>query len=342
MENFDENVYDRVVVNSDPDFIENDSGNVSASYVILCEQNFDNENSRMYEQKIAGISLAEWVSMACETKPTFLTIDKNEKLVNFIKPCLSEKDYLVVLYADTPLVSKTHLKDLLCYVDRKRLNVCKLKRGFILKNSYAKQVDDFYFGLVYDLSTNDFFQVKTFNDIDKVKSTLESRMFNYHKKNGVFFENQNTTVVDANVKIGKGSFISAGSTILDGSVIGENVFIGNNVYISNSNIWVGSKVFSKSVIENSIVKDNSKIGLDSLLSYSVISSETEIGVSSRFVKSAIGENCIIGNFCNFENANVLNGAKIGSYSAVIGENVTINIEEKAVISAGSKIVKKEE
>lgn len=342
MENFEENVYDRVIVNSDPDFVENDSGDVSASYVILCEQNYDNENSRMFEQKIAGISLAEWVSMACEKKPTFITINKNEKFMNIIRPCLSDKDYLVILYADTPLVSKTHLKDLLCYVDRKRLNVCKLKRGFILKNSYAKQVDEIYFGLMYDLATNDFFQVKSFADIDKVKGTLENRMFNFHKKNGVFFENQNTTNVDANVKIGKGSFISAGCSILAGSVIGENVFVGSNTMISNSNIWVGSKIGSKCIVENSIIKENSKLGMDSLVYYSVLSQESEIGISSRLIKSAVGENSKIENFCSLQNANILNRAKIGTFSAIIGEDVTINIDEEAVILAGSKIVKKEE
>jgi 6-phosphofructokinase 1 len=49
---------------------------------------------------------------------------------------MGETEYTVVLYANTPLVSKTHLKDLLEYVSIKRLNVCKLKKGFILKNDY--------------------------------------------------------------------------------------------------------------------------------------------------------------------------------------------------------------
>lgn len=342
MENENTDIYNRVVVNSDPDFVENENADISVSFVILCEQNFDNEINRIYEQKVAGISLAEWVAMACESKPNIVYINSNDNFLNVIRPCLTDKDYLVVLYGDTPLVSKTHLKDLLCYVSRKGLNVCKLKRGYILKNSFVKQADNLYFALNYDLETNDFFQVKSYSDIDKVKGTLENRMFNYHKKNGVFFEDQKTTTIDANVKIGRGSYISAGSFVLSGSMIGENVFVGESTIIKNSNIWIGSKVSPKCIIENSIVKENVKIGLDSLISYSVLSGESEVGISSKLIKSTLGENSKVENFCMLQNASILDRAKIGTFSAIIGDGVTINIEKDSEILAGSKVVKKEE
>ena len=341
MEDYKNNIYDRVIVNNHHDFIENDDNDVSANYVILCEENTDSELPKaIYEYTISGLSLAEWVAMACESKPSYVTVYKGEKFLNSIKPYIGDKEYTVVLYADTPLVSKTHLKDLLGFVSRKRLNVCKLKRGFILKNDYIAEVDEIYSSLVYDLSSNDFFEVKTFNDIDKVKGTLQRRMFNYHKKNGVIFESQENTIIDANVKIGYGSIIAGGVSLLQNTVIGKNVTIDANAVINNSKIEDNSKVSMGTIIENSILKNNTSVGSGAIINYSVVGENVMIGVGTRVVSSALKNNSSVNNFSCLENVNVLENAKVGKGSMIIGEGLTVAVEENSEVQSGTKIIKK--
>jgi len=341
MEDFKDNVYDRVIVNNDRDFIENDNVDVSATYIVLCEDNYENNvNKAMYDYKVSGLSLAEWVAMACESRPVFITINKNEKFLNLIKPYMENNDYTIVLYADTPLVSKTHLKDLLGYVERKRLNVCKLKRGYILKNEYISQVDEIYSSLVYDLSSNDFFQVSNFNDVEKIRETLESRMFGFHKKNGVIFYNQDSAIVDANVQIGYGTKIAGGSSLLKNSLIGKNVDIQANAVIINSKIGDGVTIGASCLIENSIVKSGSVLRPQTLLSHSVIGESVIIGIGSKIVSSAVKDNVGIGDFCNIESINVLENVKIGVASTIVGVDVVAAIDENSVIQAGAKIIRK--
>ena len=95
------------------------------AYVLLCENN--NDDGEIYNNLVCGISIADWVAMACETKPVFLNISKDDNILDIIRPYANQREYIVALYANTPLITKTHLRDLIGYVQRKRFNVCNCR-----------------------------------------------------------------------------------------------------------------------------------------------------------------------------------------------------------------------
>ncbi|MBQ8425806.1 MAG: hypothetical protein IJX17_07335 [Clostridia bacterium] len=341
MENYKNDIYDRVIVNYDHDFVENDDNGATASYVILCEFDAQNDFSKpIYDLNVLGLSFYDWVAMACDTKPARVHTSKDEKFINLIKPYMGGFDYTVVLYADTPLVSKSHLKDLIGFVSRKGLNVCKLKRGYILKNEYVSEVEDIYSSLVYDLSSNDFMQVKSLSDFDNVKDILEKRIFNHFKKNGVTFSNQNTTTIDANVSISSGCVIGGNVSIINNSTIGENVIIETGAVVSNSKIENNAIIGTGANVSSSVVKTGAEIKTDSSVVSSVLGQNSKVGIGSRVVKSAINDFAKVDDFVNLKNVNVLNGATVGAGSIIIGDGVVVAIEEDSTINAGTKLVKK--
>lgn len=336
MENMKERI---IVVNSEPDFVPNDNSDILANYIILCENEGDDQSKEIYNSKVCGITIAKWVAMACESKPIFLNVSSEENILDLLRPYANEKEYIVVLYANTPLITKTHLKDLLGYVSRKRFNACKLKRGYIIKSEYVLDADALYSNFAYDLSTNDFFEVKTISDVEMVRLSLEKRMFSYHLKNGVSFDNQNSTIIDATIKIGSDSIIGSGATIINNSTIGNNVTIGTNVIIDNSIIGDNCEIKSGAIVKNSIVKEDSQIFESACIVHSVIGENTKVGIKSNIIDTAIESGAILGNFVNVDTASILNGAEIGKFSNIAGIGVTVVIEENAKLEAFSNVVK---
>ena len=63
-----ENESSVVVLNEQPEFSTETEENYDANYFILCEESDSREH--FYESKVAGMSLLDWVSRACATKPS--------------------------------------------------------------------------------------------------------------------------------------------------------------------------------------------------------------------------------------------------------------------------------
>ena len=202
-----------VVLNEQPEFSASSEEEVSANYFILCEENAETALSKnVYDFKIAGMSILNWVVRACETQPVILKVSEGDDVLSAIKPHIGGAEYSVVLYANTPLVNKGHLKDLLCYVSRKRMNACKLKKGYVFKNEYISHVDEIYSIDTHDFASNDFYEVKNYDDLSYVQDILSKKVINYHKKNGVYFDNPNFVTIDATTDIGYASTIASGLT----------------------------------------------------------------------------------------------------------------------------------
>ena len=179
-----------VVLTEQPEFSVCGNDDVSASYFILCEEDVDSILSKEVQNyKIAGMSVLNWVVRVCESQPTILNIKTGDNVLDVIKPYINDAEYSVVLYANTPLLNKGHIKDLLGFVARKHMNVCKLKRGYVFKNEYISEVREIYSIDTYDFASNDFFEIKNYDDLDYAREVLQKKVIDYHKKNGVYFEN---------------------------------------------------------------------------------------------------------------------------------------------------------
>lgn len=244
------------IVNEEPEFCEGQRANVLVDYFILCEEGSKLFGKNIYELEVCGMNLVNWVARACEHRPRVINVRSGDDALavvrNYINP---EAEYSVVLYADTPLVNKSHILDLVEFVDRRRMNVCKLKRGFVLKNEYIKYNDEFYSIDEYDFASNDFMQVTNEDDFSEVKSALSKKVIDFHKRNGVYFENENTVSIDSNVQIGKNTKLASGVSIIRGAVVSENCVIDKNVKVSGSTVGEKVKIGHNSLVVDSIVKN---------------------------------------------------------------------------------------
>lgn len=328
-----------VVLNEQPEFSSAEQEDVSASYFVICE---DVENSQfgqnVYDYKVAGMSLVNWVVRACDSAPVILKASPEDSVLDIIKPYLNGSEYSVVLYASTPLLNKGHIKDLLGFVSRKHMNACKLKKGYVLKNDYIVGVDDLYSIDTYDFASNDFFEVKNYGDLSLVQELLEKKVLSYHKKNGVYFENESQVAVDATVEIGYASVVSAGARILNHSSIATNAKIGANSVISNSKLGEDVVVGLGAIVESCVIKDGVEIGDGVVLKNSVVGNNVVIGTGSVVLDSGIKDEAKLCDLVKMTSVRLGENVHVGKLAQISGgENPTI-IMKNTLVGSNVSIV----
>lgn len=320
-----------VIIDRQPEFKAEVKNNVSATYFILLENEKYFNGKEICDYKICGVSVANWVARACESKPVFLRVNAGDDIISLIRPYAKGTDYSVVLYANTPLLSKNHLRDLLEYVSIKRLNVVKLAKGFVLSNEHISRADEIFSVDTYDFSTNDFFEVSDLDDLELAQKEIFARLIKFHHKNGVVFENANSSYVDATCKLGANSWIGAGVSITENSVIDEECSVGQNSMIKNSILGKNVKVGSGVCIFGSVIKDNTVIEDGAVIKSSVVGKDCYVGDCTKILSSGIKDGVNIGEGGEINCARIASGVKVGMNCKVLGD---IN---PAVILAGAVI-----
>ena len=326
-----------VVLNEQPEFCACDGEKVSASYFVLCEED-DSSSQNLYDYKLAGMSLANWVVRVCETQPTILKVAKNHNVLDVIRPYISGSGYSVVLYANTPLVSKGHIADLLGFVSRRRMNVCKLKKGYVFKNDYIKNIDEIYSIDTYDFASNDFFEVKSFEDLSYAQRVLFGKVMCYHKKNGVLFENEQTTTIEATADIGYASFVSSGVSVLNHTSLGQNCKVGTNSVVSGSKIGEDVVIGKNVVIEDCVINDGVVIENGAVLKNSVIGNNSKIGMCAKLVGAYIKNAGKISDFVELSNARICENVVVGKGSKIYGEKSNSVVLQNSIIGANVVII----
>ena len=314
-----------VVLNEQPEFIAFSNDEVSANYFVLCENSHKQGlNKPVQEYTIAGMSVLNWVVRACEKEPIVLNVPEDVDVLEIVKPYVKTAEYSVVLYADTPLVNKGHIKDLLSFVARKQMNACKLKRGYVFKNDYIANVDEIYSIDTYDFATNDFFEINTLEDLTFVQNSLLKKVIVFMQKNGVYFENSAMVTVDALTDIGYGTSVAPNASIIGGSSIACNSKIGANSLISGSKIGNNVHIGRGVMIVGSIVKDGTYIEDGSIIKDSVIGENCAISFACKIVASGLKNNVKVGKLavvsdCKFaeplhieDNATIIKNKKVGN------------------------------
>ena len=109
----------------------------------------DNEayktTKKSYEHELFGKTILDWVKVAVSgTSIKEVKANKTDDVLTTIKPHLSDKKYTVVLYSDTPLLTKKTFLEVLEYVKIKELSTLKLTRGFVFETEYIKNIDKIY------------------------------------------------------------------------------------------------------------------------------------------------------------------------------------------------------
>lgn len=319
------------IINEEPEFCEGQKANVLVKFFILCEEK-KVLGQNIHECEICGTSLLNWVVRVCENKPKILKLEKDADIISTIRPYVDyQADYSVVLFADTPLINKAHLDDLIEFVDRKRMNVCKLKRGFVFKNEYIQCNDEFYSIDEYDFASDDFFIVEDSESLGLARNHLSKRVIEYHKRNGVQFENENTVIIDANVQIGEYSKIASGVSIVKGAQIASHCAIERNTVISGSTIGFNSRIGDNSSIIDSIVKNAVFVGSNAMIKDSVIGNNAIIELGAKIISSSLRESVILKSFVTIDEGRIGEGSIIHKHSRILG------LTDRSVIGAGTEI-----
>ncbi len=336
METLTETISSVIVVNDEPEFIADSQEKIDANTIILCEEKTFGGDRNIFEYEILGKSILSWVERVCDVTPIVLRISEDEDFLTLIKPYLKDKEYTVVLYANTPLISKSHLSDIFSFAKRKRLAVCKLKKGYIMSTAYAKSADEILSVDSYDVASNDFFEVNSPEDFVEVSEVLKSRLIAHHLGSGT--EIACSVSLDADVLVGENSKILPGAVLSSGSTVGAEVVIGENAIIRNSKIGDGTAVGAGAIIQDSILKNNVKIEAGAVIKHSVVGDNSDVNVGASLVDSAIKSNVIVDSNACLDKVCVEDNAEIGKLSRLAGGKDALLIEAGRKVEAGKTII----
>ena len=244
--------------------------NVSPEYM-RASQNLDNDvaviilkvhnpafatTARSYDIKIWGRTAPEWLSLAFDTCPiTQVECGMEADILSVVKPHLTDKAYTAVFYADTPLITRKTFLSIMDYVKTKRMNVAKLKRGYVFVTDYVKNATNIYATQSIYCDETDFVPMYNLSDLAVVTDVLHNRIIDFHRESGVLIVDAASTFIDADVVIGKNVTIYPNNTISGLSVLTDSITLNPGNIIINSKIDANS-VLTASVVENSELKPN--------------------------------------------------------------------------------------
>lgn len=332
MEVIEEVKTNAVIIDSEPEFVSGADENVSANFFVLCEDSMnENTHQNIYEYEICGESLLSWVQRACITRPMVLRSANEDEVISLIRPYISNAEYSVVLYANTPLVNKQHLIDLLSFVKRRHMSACKLKKGFVFRNDFIKTVNEIFSVDEYDFSSGDFYEVNNFESLEVARQVLTNRLVEFYYGKGVVFENPENLSIDADSEIGYSSKIGNNVSVHKKTKIGSNCIVSNSCALSNSKIDDDVILNENVIIEGCVIKQGAKIGAGSILKNAVIGENVSVGSGVKIYKSKIDDDGTIEDFATIVKAQLNHGVTVKAGAQVVSGDSAILIDENSII-----------
>ena len=179
-----------------------------------------------------------------------------------------------------------------------------------------------------------------------MNNRLKRKILKKHIKNGVIIEDEASTYISEDVKIGKGTIIYPNTTIKNNVVIGEDCTIGPNSYIREGCILANKvKIGSFVEIKKALIGEGTKVPHLSYMGDCVIGKQTNIGCGTitcnydgfNKSKTIIGDNCFIGS-----NVNLVAPVKIGDHAFIAaGSTITDDVPKEALAIARQRQTNKE-
>jgi bifunctional N-acetylglucosamine-1-phosphate-uridyltransferase/glucosamine-1-phosphate-acetyltransferase GlmU-like protein len=240
--------------------------------IILLNDNKSFKTSKKsYKLKIFGKSMIDYVRMAVEGADVIeVEASRDDDVLSLVKPHLTDKKYTVVLYADTPLLKRKTLLDVLEYVTIKRLSAVKLTRGYVFENSYLKDVEKIYNPQPAYFDEEDFIAAYNLKQLAMIGDIMKNRILSFHMKNGVRILDTANTYIDAEVNIES-----------------EVVIYPNNYIYGKSYIEKGVKLRENNVIKDSYILEKAEV------------------TASHIHKSVVGKKCGVGPFAYLHGESVM-------------------------------------
>lgn len=225
--------------------------------VLLVENNRLNEG---YSLNMFGKQMKDWVKdTVSHFDCRFVSLSEKDNPLEVIKPFITDEDFTIVLFSDTPLLTSNTVLETLDYATTKNLDFCKLPRGFIINSKnylYSQLTSSAEPAFV---NKDEFFVVFDCKTLSMAESVLKNRIIDKHLKNKVIIHDVNSTYIEASVEIESNVEIFANNVLKGLTKIEEGVVLKENNIIEDSVVLKGSEVVS-SVLKNTKVLKESKIG----------------------------------------------------------------------------------
>lgn len=307
-------------------------------------------------------TMLEWVKFALG-EHFIAEIDFSDAipLPELIRPHLNDSEYTVVLFSDTPLITKKTILEAVYELDSCRENVLKMTRGYVFKTEFLKTAEKVYADNHKFFDEEDFITAFSFKQVAMITDVLKNRILSYHMSEGVQIIDPSSTYIGCEVIIGKECVIYPNNILKGKTVIGDGVKILSGNTIENCIIDQGCEI-QNSVLKDSIIGNNSNIGPYAHLRQgckigkncrignfveiknSTLGDETKVAHLSYIGDAELGRGCNIGCgtvFCNYDGKNkhktkLGDGVFIGSNSNLVAP---LTIGDKAFVAAGSTITK---
>jgi bifunctional N-acetylglucosamine-1-phosphate-uridyltransferase/glucosamine-1-phosphate-acetyltransferase GlmU-like protein len=245
---------------------------------------------KSYEHTLFGKSIKEWVRLALLDAPVIeVEAKKTDDILSLIKPHLTENKYTVVLYSDTPLLTKKTFLEILEYVKIKQLSTLKLTRGYVFKTEYIKELEKIYNPQIAYFDEEDFMAAYNLKQLAMIGDILKNRILSYHLKNGVRILDPATTYIDAEVEIEEDVTIYPNNTIKGKSYLEKGVTLYENNVIDNSYILEGATI-TGSYIFNSVIGKHCGVGPFAFVQEeSVMEKHAQVGAFVEVKKGKLNE-----------------------------------------------------
>ncbi len=217
------------------------------------------------KQDLMGLTSLEWVKdVACQefekNKVHVAKIMKNQNVLDVVLPFAKDKDdYIVVLYADTPLLQSTQVNDAVEYATTKSLDYCKLPRGGVFKVKSAKLNKFEFTSEASFFPKESFYTVFDNKTLSVAREVLRDRIVSDFQRKGVNILFPKSTQIDFTAQIESGVTIFGGNVIKGHSLVKTGTILRENNMILNALIGENCDIIS-CYLKNAKLKKNTKLG----------------------------------------------------------------------------------
>ena len=272
--------------------------------IILCvESERMGDTSRI---EIFGKTMLDWVSLSLgDSRIQTIAYVEGDDIPVILRSHLNpDVPETVILFSDTPLITKQIVFNALSELRSSGKNIIKLTRGYVAKTTYLLSVDKIYTLETHYFEVDDFVTAFSYKQLALISDILKNRILDYHMERGVRFADPASAYVDSDVSIGKGV------------VIGQN-----NVIKGKTHIKENAQILSNNVIDTCIVESWATVDC-SYISDSYIGKNSVVGPFAHiFGNSIVGSSCKIGAHAEIEKSVVEDGATVAAGVKLSGAKI---------------------
>lgn len=290
-----------------------------------------------YNTKLFGKSFLELVENACDKKPKTFKLGEEDDLLQKVKEELTDSEYTVILFSDTPLITTATVYSSVQYAIENNIDILNLDRGFVCKTEVIKNAESLESEDCFCCSEEDFFVVSNFTDLSLASEIMKYRILDYHTSRGVQILDLSSTYIEAGVTIAEGTTIYPGNVICGTTEIAENVILFAGNRILNSVIGAETKIEGSS-INASVIGENCKI------KNAFIGSDALIKNNCKIIDGAVVKESIIEDECkvmssSVKGAYINKNCKIYEGARISGKDGNIVLQNNVSVGENSIIVK---